>query len=540
MDTAAIYNIVLKSKLVPKTRLDEAAHKASAIEAPLADVLISDGLITGTFLAKEIAKDLKIPFVDLEKYTVSGETAKILTEEESAKYKAIVFEIKRQEVFVATTIYPNKPLENLMHAKGFVKVNFFYPEEKAFKKVFAGVKVAGEDKIANFGKQGAVAALKDILDYAIFLKASDVHFEKYENEVLVRLRIDGMLKDIAHLPKALHSELISRIKILSDLKIDEKLRPQDGRFRHDFSGLRYDLRVSVLPSNFGESCVLRILASGARPQSLAALGFSAKVLENINRHLKDTFGMILVTGPTGSGKTTTLYSLVNLINVPEVKICTVEDPVEYSLPRAIQIQVNRQAGLTFASGLRSLLRHDPDIMMVGEIRDPETADLAVNASLTGHLVFSTLHTNDALGFRDRLIDLGVAPFLLSSTASLVIGQRLVRCVCKKCTQSYTPDTKLVKLAEKLSGKNLGSARFFKGAGCSFCGNTGFSGRLGIFEVLEITDSIKSLIAGGAPQVEIDKELKAGGFISMGQDGVEKAQSGTTTLEEVLRVVGKAG
>ncbi|MFH1895926.1 MAG: type II/IV secretion system protein [bacterium] len=539
MTAQQIYDIVLKSKLVPSQRLDEARHKAEAIERPFEDVLISDGLITGDFLAKEIAKSQGIPFVDLEKYALDPAFIKILSSGEMEKYQAVVFEVRKQEVLVATTLYPNPNLEAKLKARGFVKVAFFFPDAQALKKAVNGLQIASRGDLASFEKKGAVDILNQALDYAIFLKASDIHFERQEKEVLIRFRVDGVLSDIAHLPTTVHPELVSRIKILSNLKLDEKLRPQDGRFSHHFGGQRFDLRVSILPSNFGESCVLRLLASGARPQSLASLGFSGQSLNLINKHLKNTFGMILATGPTGSGKTTTLYSLINLINVPEVKICTIEDPVEYSLNRATQIQVNRRAELTFANGLRSLLRHDPDIMMVGEIRDPETADLAINAALTGHLVFSTLHTNDAVGFFDRLVDLDVPPFLLSSTVSLVVAQRLVRKVCKKCTESYKPDPTIVDQVEKLAGKSLKKSTFFKGRGCSFCGNTGFSGRVGIYEVLPITPALQGLMTGKYSSQDILKEAQKAGFLTMVQDGVEKAEGGFTTLEEVLRVVGKA-
>jgi len=539
MTAQQIYDIVQKSKLVPTKRLDEAMHKAQAIERPFEDVLISDGLITGDFLAKEIAKSLGIPFVDLEKYALDPSLLKILDENELGKYQGVIFEVKKKEALVATTKYPNPNLEAKIKSKGFVKVSFFYPDAQSLKKAINGLQIASRGDLGSFEKKSAVQILNQALDYAIYLKASDIHFERQEKEVLVRFRVDGVLKDIAHLPVSVHPELISRIKILSNLKLDEKMKPQDGRFSHQFGGQRFDLRVSVLPANFGESCVLRLLASGARPRSLAALGFNKKSLDTVGRYLKNTFGMILVTGPTGSGKTTTLYSLINLINVPEVKICTIEDPVEYSLARATQIQVNRRAKLTFATGLRSLLRHDPDIMMVGEIRDPETADLAVNASLTGHLVFSTLHTNNAVGFYDRLVDLDVPPFLVSSTASLVIAQRLVRKICKKCLRSHKPEKSVLEQVEKLSGRNLKKSAFFKGQGCSFCGQTGFSGRIGIYEVLPITPAIQALIANKSSSQEILQEAKKEGFVTMAVDGVEKAEGGFTTLEEVLRVVGKA-
>jgi type IV pilus assembly protein PilB len=533
-----LYNIALKSKLIPKERLDIALKKATSIGRPFDDVLVSDGLITENYLAREIAKSLKVPFVDLDKYVIKRDVASNLPEGDSEKYRAVVFDVKKKEAYVASTNYPNSQVEARLKNKGFVKVSFFYPEKTALARAISGFRVADTQKIQALSSKSAVVALRELLDYAAYLRASDIHFEKGEKEVSVRLRVDGIMSDIVSLSSSVHAELISRIKILSNLKIDEKLRPQDGRFSHEFLGQKIDLRVSILPSNYGESAVLRLLDSGARPTSLAALGLSGKSLEIITKHLKDSHGMILSTGPTGSGKTTTLYSLLNLVSTAELKVCTIEDPVEYSLPRATQIQVNRQANLTFATGLRSLLRHDPDIMMVGEIRDPETADLAINAALTGHLVFSTLHTNDAIGFRDRLVDLDVAPFLVSSTVTVVIAQRLARKSCKKCTKKYVPSSEVIKLVEKLSGKSLGKSKFFKGEGCTFCGNSGFSGRVGIFEVMEITPKLREAIAGGMPEVGLEKILLEEGFVKMIDDGVGKAEAGQTMLEEVLRVVGK--
>lgn len=539
MSAQEIYNIVLKSKLVSKERLDDAFNKAQATKQPLSDVLVSEGLLTGEFLAREIAKSLKIPYVDLDTHSITNELSEIIPENMCEQYKAVAFDAKKNEIFVAVAKYPVDELEVYLKSKGYIKVHFFYADERSINKSLRGLKLAQTGGIASLTKKPAVDVLNDILNYAVYLKASDVHVERFEKEVVIRFRIDGILKEMANLPVGIYAELVSRVKILSNLKLDEKLKPQDGRFTHKFGEEKVDLRISILPANYGECIVLRLLAAGARPRSLSELGFSSKHTHIINAHLKDSFGMILTTGPTGSGKTTTLYSLINLINVPEVKVCTIEDPVEYSLQRAVQIQVNRQADLTFASGLRSLLRHDPDIMMVGEIRDPETADLAINAALTGHLVFSTLHTNNAIGFRDRLVDLDSPPFLISSTATLVIAQRLVRKVCKKCTASYKPSDEAVKLAEKISGKKLKNSRFFKGRGCAFCGQTGFSGRLGIYEVLEITPKIQVLIAQKEHENKIIEEAKTNGFTNMALDGIEKAEAGETTLEEVLRVVGKA-
>ena len=375
-----------------------------------------------------------------------------------------------------------------------------------------------------------------ILEYASGEGSSDIHFEAMETTFLIRFRIDGVLRDILSLPKTIHAGIVARIKILSQLKIDEHRIPQDGRFKFKVQENYIALRVSILPSFYGENIVLRILPESARPLSLEELGLTGHNLELVRHNIRKPHGMILVTGPTGSGKTTTLYSVLNILNTTEVKICTVEDPVEYGIGRVNQTQINLQAGLTFAAGLRSLLRHDPDIIMVGEIRDKETAEMAIHSSLTGHLVLSTLHTNDAAGTIPRFLDMGAEGFLVASTLNLVIAQRLVRKICTSCIETYVPSAETITYLKRFLGEGELSHQFYRGKGCPECNRKGYKGRIGIYEILEINDSIRALILKRVAAEEIADAGVKNGMTRLLRDGIDKASGGLTTIEEVLRVV----
>jgi type IV pilus assembly protein PilB len=384
-----------------------------------------------------------------------------------------------------------------------------------------------------------------ILEYAVKYKSSDVHIEARENKIVVRFRISGVLIEKLTLPKTLSAALVSRIKILSNLKIDEHRLPQDGRFQIKFGSKIFDLRVSIMPNVYGEKVVLRLLESGSKNMTLQEVGFRGFALKLYSESLKKTEGMILVTGPTGSGKTRTLASSLDILNNPNVNIQTLEDPVEIRMEGITQVQINPDIGLTFASGLRSFLRQDPDIIMVGEIRDSETANLAVQAALTGHLVLSTLHANYAAGAIPRLINMGVESFLLSSTVNAVVGQRLVRVICPHCKQSYiasveeTQQIKSVMSGLKgfsLKNENSGAIKLFRGAGCGECNGTGFVGRVGIFEVLTISEKISQLIMEHRSAGDIESQAINDGMITMKQDGFLKSLEGITTITEVLRVV----
>jgi general secretion pathway protein E len=362
--------------------------------------------------------------------------------------------------------------------------------------------------------------------------ASDIHVEAARGGLTARFRLDGVLVPAPEPPAELQHAVVSRIKLLAELDIAERRRPQDGRIRVRLESRELDLRVSTVPTMFGESVVLRLLDRGGRPVSLGELGMPAGVLAAMERLAKKPHGMILSTGPTGSGKTTTLYAALGLRDGRTEKIVTVEDPVEYQLPGIAQVPVHRQAGVTFGAALRSILRQDPDVIMVGEMRDAETAEIAVQSAMTGHLVFSTLHTNDAIGAIPRLLDLGVPDYLVSATLEAVLAQRLVRRVCSACAEEYVPRAEHV---ERVSGERLGDVKLLRGAGCSVCRGTGFRGRLGVFELLAMDDDLRDAIVRREGRARIRAAAEAGGFRPMRLDGWDKVRAGLTTVEEVLRV-----
>ncbi|MBI4360005.1 MAG: type II/IV secretion system protein [Candidatus Jacksonbacteria bacterium] len=398
-----------------------------------------------------------------------------------------------------------------------------------------------------------VRLVNSLLEFAIFEGASDIHIEPEEKELSIRYRVDGILRKVMTLPKHILSGIVARIKILSNLKLDEHRLPQDGRFKIEDENYRISFRVSTLPVFDGEKIVLRILDESSQQLKLEDLGFREKDMQKIIAGIGRPHGMILVTGPTGSGKTTTLYAILNRLNTPDVNISTIEDPIEYRMPRVNQSQVNPKIGFTFANGLRALLRQDPNIIMVGEIRDQETVDIAIQAAMTGHKVLSTLHTNDAPGTLPRLLDMGVVSFLIASTVHLVMAQRLVRKICQNCIMSYTLDKEAVNdLARKLDitafvkllqdegladakDKNVQKLLFFKGKGCNKCGQSGYKGRMGIYEILEVTETVQKLIISKASTSEIMTAARSGGMTTMFEDGLIKAKNGVTTLEEILRV-----
>jgi type II secretory ATPase GspE/PulE/Tfp pilus assembly ATPase PilB-like protein len=377
-----------------------------------------------------------------------------------------------------------------------------------------------------------------LIAQAFFARASDVHLDPEEKRLRVRFRIDGVLHDVYAFPKELHQEIITRIKVLSALRTDEHQTAQDGRMRIMIpENPPLDVRVSITPTYYGENCIMRLLMGRSDEFTLESIGFSPNNMGIINRAIKRPYGMLLATGPTGSGKTTTLYMILKQLNKPEVSVITIEDPIEYSLPGIDQIQVNAKTGLTFATGLRSILRQDPNIVMVGEIRDSETASIAVNAAMTGHLVLSTLHTNDAPTTLPRLLDLGVEPFLIASTLNIAIGQRLVRTICSDCKvkKELAPEEK-ISLQDAFPPALLeGKTVFYKGQGCNRCSGSGYRGRIGIHEVMEIDDVLRQLIMKRANADEIRAQAIKNGMVTMTEDGFQKAVEGVTTLEEVLRV-----
>ncbi|HKV45060.1 MAG TPA: ATPase, T2SS/T4P/T4SS family, partial [bacterium] len=384
-----------------------------------------------------------------------------------------------------------------------------------------------------------IRAVNQILNSAIQAGASDIHIEPHRNDVKVRLRIDGVLQDIMSPPKAVQAPLISRIKILADMDIAERRLPQDGHIHLRAEGKEYDLRVSSLPTVLGEKIVLRLLDQSSTKVQLQDIGFDGPLLELWESLITKPYGMILVTGPTGSGKTTTLYTSLARINTPERNIVSVENPVEYQIPRVNQVQVNPKVGLTFAGGLRTILRQDPDVVLIGEIRDRETAEIAVQASMTGHLVLSTIHTNDAPGAVVRLRDMGIEPFLITSSLIGVLAQRLVRVLCPKCKQAYVPPVDALHRLG-LDPAKATDVHLYRGAGCDHCRKTGYKGRIGVFELMVMTDPLRTLAVTGAPTEKLREGAIAEGMRTLKQDAVQKVLGGITSFEEMLRVVFVSG
>ncbi len=449
-------------------------------------------------------------------------------EKKTGKKIVPVFAYEKDIDRVVNIVYSRTLSPEIKEALQEVKVEEGKPEEKTN----IVVKEAPITKIVN-----------TIVEFAIRSRASDIHIEPMETKTRVRYRIDGILHEKLSLPKGIHEAVVSRIKILSGLKIDEKRIPQDGRFSYKLETDEVDLRVSTLPSVDGEKIVMRLLKKTGGIPSLQELGIRGPQLKDLEEAISKPYGIILVTGPTGSGKTTTLYSVLSRLNKPTVNIVTLEDPVEYQIPGINQVQINPQAGLTFATGLRAFLRQDPNIILVGEIRDKETTQLAIQAALTGHLVFSTLHTNDSATAIPRLIDLGAEPFLISSVLNAVIAQRIVRRVCPNCKVSYQPQEEIIENIKVVLGEyfpkkfssNHESFRLFKGQGCQECNQTGYLGRIGIFELLKVTTTINKMILQHVSAKEIELQAKKEGLITMKQDGYLKAIEGITTIEEVIRV-----
>ena len=403
------------------------------------------------------------------------------------------------------------------------------------------VKTFDKDTISSVIKEAPIAKIvSTILEYAVKSRASDVHIEPQEDRMRVRYRIDGILYERLSLPIGVREAVISRIKILSGMKIDEHRTPQDGRFNFKVGQEEVDLRVSVLPTAFGEKIVMRLLKKSGGVPTLQELGLRGTSLRALEAAILRPHGIILVCGPTGSGKTTTLYSVLTKLNTTRVNILTLEDPIEYQIAGTNQVQINPDVGLTFASGLRSFLRQDPNIILVGEIRDQETTELAIQAALTGHLVFSTLHTSNAAGALPRLIDMGAETFLLASTITASLGQRIARKICDTCKTSYNPPLEIISeirknLGDLMSNTPDNQVKLFKGTGCDKCGHSGFLGRIGIFEVMPISENIAKLILRRADSATLEKQSVAEGMITIKQDGYLKVLDGLTTIDEVLRV-----
>jgi len=577
VEDSQIKAFILDTGLTTQEKLDRAEEKAKETNEELAQVLVKDKIISPEQLIKLEAYILGIPFVNLEKETIPEEILQIIPEPIARRHNIIAFRKKGKELEVAMLNPDDLQTIEFIKKKSDLKIlprltnsvsikNALKQYQKSLEAEF-GELIKEESKIVTLPeKEGEeskeelekaaeqmpiIKIVDTLLKHAILQQASDIHIEPLEKEVIVRYRLDGILHDAMTLPRKIRSGVVARIKVLSNLKLDEHRLPQDGRFKIETEAYKISFRVSILPVYDGEKIVCRLLPEDAKGLTLEKLGLRSKALERIHQNIKKPNGMILVTGPTGCGKTTTLYTIMDILNEPGVNISTVEDPIEYRMPRINQTQVKPKIGLTFANGLRALVRQDPDIIMVGEIRDNETASLVINAALTGHLVLSTLHTNNAAGTFPRLIDMKAEPFLIASTTNVIIAQRLVRRLCPETKQKYKLDPaelkslqnqfdlerilKILKEEKILPSKaDWSSLEFYRPGKSENCPD-GYKGRVGIYEVLELSETIKDLIIKEATSGQIEEQAKKEGLLTMLEDGFIKAAQGQTSIEEVLRV-----
>lgn len=565
-----IKKIMGNAKALPDDEFDKLEKEAKNAGKKVESYLYEKKIITPLALYENAASYFKIPFINLKDHVIRKDILMIIPEPIASTHKLISFETNDKEIKIATTNPENLEIFEFIKKKTKLNplIHLTAPESlstilkqyhKSLKAEFKDLtdketEISGDENLEKLAKDLPIVRIVDtLLEYAIFESASDIHIEPEEKEIFVRYRVDGILTNVMTLPKNVQSGIIARIKILSNLKVDEHRLPQDGRFKITGKEHKVSFRVSIIPTYSGEKIVMRLLSEKAQVLTLEQLGFQPKSLEIIKRNTSKPHGMILVTGPTGSGKTTTLYTVLNILNTPKVNIITIEDPIEYRMAHVNQSQVNPKIGYTFAAGLRAFLRQDPDIIMVGEIRDHETAEIAIHAAMTGHLVLSTLHTNDAPTTLPRLVEMGVPAFLVSSTTNVIIAQRLVRKICPNCIQSYMLEKQIIEEIKKQlniddimqtlqktkaiadAGKGIESLLFYRGKGCKQCGNGGYKGRIGIYETLEITEEISELILKNASRSELIKQAKKQGMLSIVEDGFIKAKNGITTIEEIMRV-----
>jgi type IV pilus assembly protein PilB len=575
-------NTALKQKKIlgdDKIAVLEKERDQLKIPTPWEDFLVQKKALTEPQLLEVKAALLGVSIVDLASIQIPQEILNLVPEPIAHRHQVISFAKSKDELSLAMADPEDIQTREFIQKKTGLKIktfligktsldfglskyhsslekeikHLFTPENKSLTITPEGL-AGADDLLKKMAEEIPVIRVVDtLLEYAVFEKASDIHIEPQENAVSVRYRIDGVLHDVMTLPKVIQAAIVARIKVLSNLKIDEHRLPQDGRFKIDKDGYKFSLRVSTIPIFDGEKVVIRLLDESAKAMSLEDLGFEQSSLDTINRNIKKPHGMLLVTGPTGSGKSTTLYTVLSMLNTKSVNISTIEDPVEYRILGANQMQVNPKIGLTFDVGLRALLRQDPNIIMIGEIRDKETAEEAVHAAMTGHIVFSTLHTNSAAAALPRLLDIGVEPYLIASTINAVLAQRLVRGICKDCQVEIKLDNATVESLgkqfhmEKLlpvlvregvapaKCKSIQELKFFKGQGCDKCNHSGYRGRLGLHEILEVTPDVAQMIMEHKSSQEIQDQGEKQGMTLMWEDGFIKAVKGITTIDEIVRV-----
>lgn len=563
-----ILSILIRDNKLSQTIADSVRTESLSTDQPVEDIIAKKRLVADEDYARARAESLGLPFVTLSGLAIAPDVVNYIPEPVARRYTLVPFQIEAGdkgslsvamqdpldfqviEFLEKKSGRPVKPFM-AMHDDIAAAIEALYTQNlgadvsAALEESGPVVKTYEAGRLGEVIREAPIAQIVSaILEQAIRIRASDVHIEPLTGETRVRYRVDGILQERLVLPHRLQDAVVSRIKILADMKIDEKRIPQDGRFNFKMGDQEVDLRVSTLPTVHGEKVVMRLLKKSGGIPTLPDLGLRGLALKHLQMAISRPHGIILVTGPTGSGKTTTLYSVLAILNSAKVNIMTLEDPVEYEISGVNQVQINPQAGLTFATGLRSFLRQDPNIILVGEIRDQETTELAIQAALTGHLVFSTLHTNNAAGAIPRLIDLGAEPFLVASALNAVVGQRIARRVCPVCREEYDPEPSILSDMKAVVGdlwpadkpmKLYRGTGLVAGATCESCGGSGYVGRVGIFEVYPVSDTISKLTLTRAPMKDIEVQALKEGMISMKQDGYLKALEGATTIEEVLRV-----
>ncbi len=578
IENKRLRDFLLDSNILAKDKIEEVFLEAETGKQQLGDLLLAKGLVSENDLRRMYSYILGIPFVDLSKSVIPHEVLQIVPEPIAKKYSVVSFEKEGNNLKVAMLNPEDLQTIDFIRKKTGFKITpcltsaesikiILKQYEKSLKAEFGDIITKDAESVQNEEKdeedlekvaQGLpiIRIVDTLIKHAILQSASDIHIEPLEKEVVVRYRIDGILHDAMSLPREIMPGIIARIKVLSSLKLDEHRLPQDGRIKIEKDDYKFSLRVSIIPVFEGEKIVMRLLDESAKGLTLEKMGLWGKGLEIIHQEIKKPNGMILVTGPTGSGKTTTLYTIMDILNEPGVNISTVEDPIEYRMQRINQTQVNPKIGMTFATALRALLRQDPDIIMIGEIRDKETMQIAIESAMTGHLVLSTLHTNSAAGTLPRLIDMGAESFLIASTVNVIVAQRLVRKLCLECRVKYRLNEKEVKTLETNynmkeildyiksvpdlkktvpEGADWTSIDLYKAKGCDKCGKEGYKGRSGVYEVLGVNDEIQKLIISMASADDIEKKAKEQGMATMIEDGFAKIVQGTTSIEEVLRV-----
>ncbi len=556
--------ILVKENLISVENFDILTSEANRMDQSLSDILISRNIITTDYFYDILAVYFGVERINLTGRKINEEFLKLLSENLAKQKRVIVFD-KESDSSLSVAMEDPSDLGTIEFLRNNLKANIkpYLATQEDLNRGFAmysrrfaeDFKKIVEENIQASLRQKAgtieeaasaipiVALIDNILFYAFSLNASDIHMEIFEDGILIRFRVDGVLHEIVRISKEVHPAIVARIKLLAALKIDEHQKPQDGRTHYKIGPDLIDIRVSIIPTFYGEKIEMRLLPASQKPLSLREVGFMDDMIKIIEENIKKTYGMILATGPTGSGKTTTLYAILNILNRPEVNIVTIEDPIEYNIKYINQIQINPLAGITFDSGLRSILRQDPNIIMVGEIRDEKTAEIAVQSALTGHLLLSSLHTNDAATAIPRLIDMDIPPFLIAAVLNMIVAQRLVRKICLDCIGSFSPSKDLLdSIKKQMKELNLESEFrspkiLYQGKGCLNCGNTGYSGRIGIFEILNIDEDMrKEIISSGFSLDNLIKLAKDKGMITMFEDGLRKSELGMTTIEEVLRVI----